>query len=246
MRSSQAAFDLIVREEVSSKDVYQRKYQRPEWPGEQSGPTVGIGYDLGQTDAATIRADWKGRVPAAMLEVMASCSGHKGTAGRIKTAQVRDDILIPWDTAIAVHKERVIPRWEARLAAALPNVDKLSPDSIGALLSLIFNRGTSFNSAGDRYREMRAIKAHMASGQFQFIPTELRSMARLWPNLTGLQKRREAEAKLFEQGLRKPAAPPIKPQPSEIQPTPPEIKPAPAPSGWSSILAAILKIFRRG
>lgn len=202
MRSSQAAFDLIVREEVSSEAVYTRKYQRPEWPGASSGVTVGIGYDLGQTPSATIEADWKGRVPDAMLKTMMLCYGKTGPAGREETARVRNLILIPWETAIAVHKERVIPRWEAKLAASLPNIDKLSPDCQGVLLSLIFNRGTSFNTQGDRYREMRAIKAHMKAGDFAKIPAELRSMKRLWPGLPGLQGRRDREAALFERGLK--------------------------------------------
>ena len=44
---SQAAIDLIVREEVSGKEVYERNYRRPEWPGGSSGVTIGIGYDVG-------------------------------------------------------------------------------------------------------------------------------------------------------------------------------------------------------
>ena len=53
MRSSQAAFDLIVKEEVSSEAVYRKKYQRPEWPGVNSGATVGIGFNLA-SDRATV------------------------------------------------------------------------------------------------------------------------------------------------------------------------------------------------
>lgn len=212
MRSSQASFDMIVREEVSSKETYIKKYQRPEWPGAASGPTVGIGYDLGQTPIDTIRGDWTGIVPAGMVEVMAGCSGFTGQSGKAKTAQVWSLIFVSWDDAITVHKTRVIPRWEAKLAAALPNTDKLSPDCFGVLLSLIFNRGTSFNLAGDRYREMRAIKAHMQDRNFHLIPAELRSMKRLWPDLKGLQARRDREAALFEKGLRAAAIPQPKPK----------------------------------
>lgn len=201
MKSSQAAFDLIVAEEVSSQAVYSRKYRKPEWPGASSGATVGIGYDLGQTNAETIRADWQGRVPAPMLDAMIGCSGFTGAAGRSKTAAVKNLIDIPWETAVAVHKECVIPRWEARVAAHLPNTDKLSGDCFGALLSLTFNRGPSFATKGERYREMRAIKAHMQAQNFDKIPAEFRAMKRLWPNLAGLQKRRDREAALFERGI---------------------------------------------
>lgn len=207
MRSSQAAFDQIIREEVSSQQVYERKYRRPEWPGAASGPTVGIGYDLGQTDAATIRADWKGRVADSALQLMIGCSGYTGERGRERTAIVRNAIDIPWSVAIAVHKERVMPRWEGKLIANLPNTNKLSGDCFGALVSLIFNRGTSFGKDGDRYKEMRAIKAHMATQRFDLIPAEIRAMKRLWPDLKGLRDRRDREAALFEKGLKNPAGP---------------------------------------
>jgi hypothetical protein len=48
---------------------------------------------------------------------------------------------------------------------------------------------------------MRNIKSHMASKEFTAIPDEFRSMKRLWPDMRGLQKRREREAELFEKGL---------------------------------------------
>lgn len=217
MRSSKAAFDLIVAEEVSSKATYTKKYTRPEWPGEQSGATVGIGYDLGQTDAGIIRADWAGVVPESMLAVMVSASGKTAAAGKRATAQIHDLVNIPWDAAIKVHERAVVPRWEADLEKKLPNTDLLSPDSFGALLSLVFNRGFSFNKTDDRYREMRAIKAHMKAKNFDAIPGEFRSMKRLWPNSVGLRKRRDTEAALFEKGLRAQAEPPHGEQSADIE-----------------------------
>ena len=61
---SQAAIDLIVCEEVSGKEVYERNYRRPEWPGGSSGVTIGIGYDVGAgvSDKAQLWADWRGRI----------------------------------------------------------------------------------------------------------------------------------------------------------------------------------------
>lgn len=238
MISSQAAFDLIVAEEVSSKEVYSRKYRRPEWPGASSGPTVGIGYDLGQTDPGTIRADWIAIVSRPMLDVMVGCSGFTSGAGKAKTAQVRNLIDIPWDSAIAVHKQCVIPRWEARVQAALPNTNLLTGDSFGALLSLVFNRGPSFNNAGDRYREMRNIKAYMGTKEFHRIPAEFRAMKRLWPNLIGLQRRRDREAALFAKGLL--PTPVSRPIPQSTQPSPPSAAPA-----ISRLWASVVALFNR-
>ena len=47
VKSSDAAIDLIVREEDSSPEFYAKHYQHFEWPQGASGPTVGIGYDCG-------------------------------------------------------------------------------------------------------------------------------------------------------------------------------------------------------
>lgn len=204
MRISQTAFDLIVAEEVGSQSAYERRYRRPTWPGESSGPTVGLGYDLGQTSRSTIISDWQGMVPDAMLQSMASASGKTGAAGKRFTAKIRSAIDIPWNAAIEVHRERVIPRWEAATARALPNTDKLSPDCFGALVSLTFNRGAAlYTRVGDRYREMRAIKAAMASGRFVEIPGLIRAMKRVWRGrgVDGLLRRRDREAELFERGL---------------------------------------------
>src|SRR6266478_5739219 len=100
MRISQKAFDMTVAEEVSGRDYYMRHYQRPEWPGLSSGVTVGIGYDLGQALRQKISDDWKDLVSPDMLLMMLSCSGITGSSGRQKCADVRSQILIPWDSAM--------------------------------------------------------------------------------------------------------------------------------------------------
>jgi GH24 family phage-related lysozyme (muramidase) len=81
------------------------------------------------------------------------------------------------------------------------NTSLLSPDCLGALVSLTYNRGPSFGNPGDRYIEMRNIKKLVETKRFADIPAEFRKMKRLWPGTSGLQIRREREAVLFEHGL---------------------------------------------
>ena len=71
---------------------------------------------------------------------------------------------------------------------------------------------------------MRAIRALMASENFAGIPAQFRSMKRIWPNVKGLQSRREREAQLFEAGLRARERWPDQ----QDMPPPPDI-PAPKP-----------------
>jgi GH24 family phage-related lysozyme (muramidase) len=197
---SDAARNLIVASEISSEAAYRKRYCRPEWPQGASGVTIGIGYDCGYTTADKLRQDWQ-PLPGAMVQALGRTVGVKGASAGPLARQLRESINVPWENALAVFDNRDVPRWVAIVRKALPNTELLSPDCLGALVSLAYNRGASFSKAGDRYREMRAIKAHMANKDFAKIPAEFRSMKRLWPSLRGLQIRRDQEADLFQRGL---------------------------------------------
>lgn len=193
---------LIVESEVSGKGTYELKYRKPEWPGASSGVTIGIGYDVGYATKPQLWGDWKGHIPDTMIATLERAIGVKGGDAAPLARALRADVDVPWEEAIAVHENTVIPRWIAKVKAALPNTDKLSPDCLGALVSLAYNRGPAFSNTGDRFREMRAIKDHMQKCEFEKIPAEFRAMKRLWPDLKGLLIRRDKEAELFERGLK--------------------------------------------
>jgi hypothetical protein len=124
MRISDMAFDLIVSEEVTSKASYEAKLRHTEWPQGASGVTVGIGYDLGQTESAKIRDDWGGRVLEAMLSSVLSASGVTGNAADSLATRLKADTDIPWNVALAVHRECAVPRLERGVEKALLNRDK--------------------------------------------------------------------------------------------------------------------------
>jgi hypothetical protein len=200
MKIGRRAFDLIVREEVSSEAYYTRHYQHPEWPGGLSGITIGIGYDLGYASVTKITSDWRLHVSSDMLNLMIRCAGIKGSDARALLPNVQSFITIPWSAAIEVFATRDVPQWTAAVCRALPNTEKLTPDCLGVIVSIAYNRGASFSLAGDRYTEMRNIKAHM-NGMVAAIPSDIISMKRLWPNVVGLRNRRDHEAALFQLAL---------------------------------------------
>lgn len=216
MQISQKAFDMCVAEEVSSKAYYIRHYQRPEWPGLSSGVTVGIGYDLGQCSRAKIQNDWKALVDANMLLVMMSCAGHTGNAGKVKLAEVKNSILIPWDAALKVFAERDVPSWTAAVIRAVPGADKLPPTCLGVLFDTAYNRGNSWGMQGDRYREMRGIKNHVMTKALGLVPSEYESMKRLWPNTVGLRRRCDHRITLWREGMNEKVVQPLAP----VGPTP--------------------------
>lgn len=196
---SLAAIEEIVMEEDSSENYFNSHYQHPEWPGGASGVTILLGYDLGYATAEKIHADLDGKLPAAMVDACISVAGITGNAAHDAMLRVRSQIVCPWGVALDVFLHRDMPQWIATVRKVLPNTDKLSGDSLGALVSLAYNRGASFDRDGDRYREMRAIKADMASLNLADIPAQFRAMARLWTG--GVHDRRFREAALFQRGL---------------------------------------------
>ncbi|WP_143451035.1 hypothetical protein [Janthinobacterium sp. BJB301] len=201
---SEAAITLITTFEVTDRARYEAKFQQPIWPAGESGVTIGIGYDLGYVTVDWLNEDWEARLADGELATLRKVCGLTGEEARDALAQVRD-VAVSWDIADQQFRTRLLPRYVALTLARLPNTDKLSDDSLGALVSLVYNRGASFRKDGPRYREMRMIRQHMVNEAYDAIPAELRSMARLWtgvPNMRGLVLRRELEAALFERGLK--------------------------------------------
>lgn len=196
---SLAAIEEIIFEEDSSEWYYLKHFQHPEWPGGASGVTIALGYDLGYANADKIHHDFDGLIPDEMIRVLISVVGITGTRAHDAMLRVRSLVTIPWSAALQVFLKKDMPTWIATVKHILPNSDKLGPTCLGVLVSLAYNRGASFDKTGDRYSEMRGIKAAMATQNFAAIPHLFRSMARLWTG--GVHDRRLREAILFEKGL---------------------------------------------
>jgi len=220
---SPAALDLIVNAEIGSEANYNATECHPTWPGADSGVTIGIGYDLGMGSEAQFRADWAGLLPDAVMDSLATCCGVHGPVARAM-AQYRAGLTIPIDAARSVFLARSIPKAIADTLRVYPTAGDLSPDSFGALVSLVFNRGTSLD--GDRRREMMQIAKALPTHP-ELVPDLIRSMKRLWigQGVDGLLARRDAEADLFAQGLAVPAVETIE-TPAVAAPVPAPVAPA--------------------
>lgn len=200
---SSAAVDLLVASEVSSRAFYEARLTHPVRPPGNSGVTIGIGYDVGTVDATRLQRDWAAELPGSALSRLQRACGVLGPRADSLVPGL-SDITVGYDQAERVFSQRSVPLAVGETERALPNTGLLGPDCLGALVSLTYNRGPSFQAAGDRFREMRSIRQHMEDRAFALIPGELRSMKRIWqgdPSLRGVVLRREAEAVLFERGL---------------------------------------------
>lgn len=201
IQSSQRAILLIVTEEDGGANYYLKFEQHFSWPGGASGPTVGVGYDCGYSTAPEICADWDQFIDEARIATLVKAAGLQGGAASQFVAANKNAITITWDESLKQFQAHELPKWEAIVRANLPNTAALSGDSFGALTSLTYNRGASFDSPGSRFVEMRNIKAHMEAMRFDLVPAEFLAMRRLWPTGGDLWNRRAHEALLFRDGL---------------------------------------------
>jgi GH24 family phage-related lysozyme (muramidase) len=137
------------------------------------------------------------------LDALGQACGVKGSAASALVPRLAH-LDIPFSEALTVFTDVSVANYTRLAVRSLPNTAALHPDSLGALVSLVYNRGASFQRTGDRYREMRGIHASVQAQDYAHIPAQIRGMKRIWagdPNSAGLLKRRELEARLFEQGL---------------------------------------------
>ncbi|MBA3015098.1 MAG: hypothetical protein FP815_09100 [Desulfobulbaceae bacterium] len=187
----------IVREEVSNRKRYNQVTTFPHFPGEQSGVTIGIGYDLRFQKPTNFAADWKEELPSEEFEKLQRYLGKKGCSEDVAELH---SIKVPFTAAWRVFTRATLPRYINLTVSAFSQFNELPDGCRGALVSLVYNRGTEMS--GDRRREIKAIRDHLAAHDFAKVATDLESMKRLWPNSRGLRDRRDREAALWRKGLK--------------------------------------------
>lgn len=203
----QVAWNLICDSEVgtTSESYYMsHKIRFPEWSGGYSGITWGIGYDGSTETRSAIIRDWKALNG---VERLADTCKYKGQAAREQLTTV-NDIVVPWHIAVDVFNNSTIPVFYQSTKRAFPGLEWLANDAQGALVSLVYNRGSSL--VGASRVDMRDIAAAVPKKDYKAIAAALRhmnvTMCNTWSRqgvYTGLSKRRELEAELVESCLNK-------------------------------------------
>jgi hypothetical protein len=174
---------------------------------DNSGVTIGYGYDLGQQTAAAVDAELRDLYTAEEIERLKGALGKKGQQARDFVHNV---------SSISISKENALKlvtimkaRYAQQVVNVYPKVVNLHPDCQGVLLSLVINRGNALSGntpAKHASRlEMRQMKEDFDNDQPELVPSRLRGMKRLWendPNTTGVATRREKEAVFFEEALK--------------------------------------------
>lgn len=196
---SKNTLELLLKYETGGGKSYYDKYlSKFTWPGGASGPTIGIGIDCGYYTPAELQNMFS-FLKEDELKLVKEASGKKGSSGKEYTKVLRQKgITVSWEKAEEIFKEYTWPKFTRLAEKAFPDLNELHPDAYGAIVSVVFNRGTAMK--GDSRKEMRNIRAYVPEKNYKKIAQEIRNMKRLWvgQNLDGLLARRDAEASLIE------------------------------------------------
>lgn len=198
-KPSQKALDLLLKYEVGGGENYYEKYlSKFTWPGGASGPTIGIGIDCAYYSENEL-ANIFNFLKKEEIELIKRAVGKTSEKGREYTKKLRGaGISVSWEKALKIFESLTWTKFTKLAEKTFPGLSELCPDAYGAIVSLVFNRGTSL--VGEKRLEMRNIKVLIPKKDYRKIADEIRHMKRIWrgKNLDGLIERREAEALLVE------------------------------------------------
>ncbi|EGF1751419.1 hypothetical protein IB394_005249 [Escherichia coli] len=172
-RISKKSADLILKAEGYQKSPYVPK------GSSASGVTIGYGYDLGQQTISKMKlmlSDYFTSSQIARLEKAIGLTGSDALA----IIPSLSDITISKEDAVSLAM-KMKSKYAQIVVDTYPEVLATHPHCQGAMLSLVINRGTSFNKPNVESRvEMKNIHDDFVSGNLSDIPNQLRSMKRLW------------------------------------------------------------------
>ncbi len=203
---------FIAEEETGGLAFYHAHTQWPHYPGEASGITIGVGYDLRWNSKEDFRATWGECLSDIALAELSKDIGKRGTKARVRELR-QIGVEVPFKTAWPVFIEKTLSRFYSDSKAIYPSLDRLPGLCRSVLVSIVFNRGNDLK--GNRRKEMRTIQTILAradqagfsKAQIKNILAEVEdqivSMKRLWNPSSGVFKRRQAEANLWRSGLEK-------------------------------------------
>ena len=198
---SKKAIDLIIQFEIGGRAYYDKALQKPSWPGGDSGCTLGIGYDMGYNTEKQFLADWSPSLNLNFVNALRPLCGLKGekVKGLIKGEVL--NVRIPYNIAYDVFVKSSLPRFYKAALSIYPDMIHLNEDTQGALVSMVYNRGTSL--VGDSRKEMKAIVDLVAKQDYHGIAEEIEKSKRLWEDkkMEGLVLRREAESDLVRDSI---------------------------------------------
>src|ERR1051325_3989758 len=115
--------------------------QPSDWPGGDSGITIGLGYDLGYESAGDFQNDWAPLLSAGDFTTLTQVVGLKGTEAKAKAPSLKTIKIKSSETETAF-LERSVPKYQKLTQPVIPGVDALPAGAQGAHSTLVSNSRT--------------------------------------------------------------------------------------------------------
>lgn len=145
---------FLVRHEVISPAYYSAKLQRASCPGDISGPTIGVGYDLGMQTRPRIATDWQAHP---RVDVLPSGSGVTGFGPCRAWRSAHADVRTPYDLAAQVFESASLPAYTQLTARTFRDGwDRLPVNAQASLVATVYARGAGMT--GRKRGEMRQLR----------------------------------------------------------------------------------------
>jgi len=201
---------FIALEETGGLAYYDIHTRWPHFPGEASGVTIGVGYDLRMNSKEDFLATWSNYLSDSALGELAKDIGKRGTKRRVRELR-QIGVEVPFKAAWPVFLETTLPRFYNETTTIYPSLERLPGLCRSVLVSIVFNRGNDLR--GDRRKEMRAIQTILTQADaagpnkeqikeaLAGVEDQIVSMKRLWDSSSGVFKRRQGEANLWRKAL---------------------------------------------
>jgi hypothetical protein len=198
---SKKAIDFIIQHEAGGRAYYEKALQKPTWPGGESGVTIGLGYDLGYNTEKQFIADWSPVLNLNFVNALRPVLGLKGEKAKDMLKGEILNVRVPFNAAYDVFVKNSVPRFYKLTLSIYPEMINLNEDTQGALVSMVFNRGSKIE--GESRKEMKSIVELVKNKDYEAIAEEIEKSKRLWEGkgLDGLVVRREAEADLIRNSI---------------------------------------------
>ena len=167
-KPSEKTLSLLLEHEVGGGKAYYDKFlSKFTWPQGQSGPTIGIGIDCAYYTAEELKKIFY-FLPESQIKLIQGAVGKTGVAGQNYTEVLKKaGIIVSWDQALEIFYKLTWTKFTKLAEKTFPGLDQLHPDAYGAIVSIVFNRGTDL--AGPRRVEMANIKKLIPSNIFSII-----------------------------------------------------------------------------
>jgi hypothetical protein len=196
MKIDAKGINFIVEEETGGREYYERVYKSSFiWPKGASGCTAMVGIDIGYYTEEEVNKIFKPLTTEEELKRIQRGRGIKGILAKNYLKNIKD-ITFSWEESLYTFSEFILPKFLRLTDKAFPGAAELLMPAKTALVSLVFNRGTSMKGASRR--EMLNIRKLVGNKDYKQIAEEIRSMKRLWDSSSGLVGRREREACLVD------------------------------------------------